>query len=147
MLAVLPKFGYRLIESSRFSNKTFFEGVFLVKKAKHIAIAAARRVASCRKTLSLVGAGLVTSALPTFAAAGGRLAITQAMNSLSTEINGPLTYGVCLAGLSATAWDFMKHRELGAVGWGGFTVAGAAALAIGAPTALSLIPGAAGFVV
>lgn len=112
----------------------------------HVVNVTARQIVSSRNLLSFAAAGFA-SAMPTFAAVGGRLAITQAMNTLSTEINGPLTYGVCLAGLSATAWDFMKHRELGAVGWGGFTVAGAAALAIGAPTALALIPGAAGFVV
>jgi hypothetical protein len=117
-----------------------------LKETKRVVLSLARKASSWRKLLPLVTAGFV-SALPMFAAAGGRLAITQAMNTLSTEINGPLTYGVCLAGLSATAWDFIKHRELGAVGWGGFTVAGAAALAIGAPTALALIPGAVGFVV
>jgi hypothetical protein len=41
------------------------------EKIKQIAVSAARKTVSCRKTLSLAAVGLVSSALPTFAAAGG----------------------------------------------------------------------------
>ena len=92
--------------------------------------------------------GLITaSTLCTFAATTGTLGVTQGLRALSAEFSGPLAYDVALAGAAVIALDFMWHRDLGAIGKGGIVVMGGAGLALAAPTLLSMIPGAAAFVV
>ena len=90
---------------------------------------------------------IAATAVTLFGAGAGRLAVTQFFNTLGAELSGPLAFGVGVCGIAATGFDWLKHRELGAVGWGGITVGGAAALMMTGSSLLGLIPGAAGFLV
>jgi hypothetical protein len=101
-----------------------------------------------RRAFSLIG-GLVLANAAVFAGSTGRLAITQGISALSQEISGPLAYGVALGGVSLAGFDAYRHRgqELGAIGWTGVGIVGAAGISMGAPALLSLIPGAAGLIV
>ena len=82
---------------------------------------------------------------PLFALGGGRLASTTAITGAATEISGPFAYGASLlmvAG-SAIAW-YRHHHDMGALGNGALGALFVSGVALGAPTVLSFVPGAAG---
>jgi hypothetical protein len=82
---------------------------------------------------------------PAFAAGGGRLAVTQAIFGLSTEVAGPLAYGLSLIAIVGTSVSWYRHHhDMGALAQGGMGVLFTSGVALGAASLLSLVPGVAG---
>jgi hypothetical protein len=82
---------------------------------------------------------------PAFAAGGGRLAATQAISALSTEVAGPLAYGLSLIAIVGTAVSWYRHHhDMGALAQGGMGALFTGGVALGAASLLGMIPGVAG---
>jgi len=93
-------------------------------------------------------AALAIASAPAWAAGGGRLVATQAMNGLSSEISGPLAYGVSLIMIviSAFSW-FRAHHDMSHLGTGTTGTLFVAGVACGAASLLGFVPGVAGAVI
>jgi len=95
---------------------------------------------------SIVAFG-VTS-LPMLAAGGGRLAATQAITGLSSEVSGPLAYGLSLTAVTVAAVSWYRHHhDMSGLGQGALGTLFVAGVALGAGSLLGFIPGVAGAVV
>jgi hypothetical protein len=100
-----------------------------------------RRFASTFKTLAI----LAVASAPAWAAGGGRLAATQAINGLATELSGPLAYGLSLGAITATAVSWYRHHgEMGHLAQAGMGTLFVAGVALGSASLLGFIPGVAG---
>jgi len=82
---------------------------------------------------------------PVWAAGGGRLVATQAIAGLSSEVSGPLAYGLALVAVvgSAIAW-YRNHHDAGALQTALMGVLMVSGVALGATSLLGFIPGVAG---
>ena len=90
----------------------------------------------------------MVASLPALAAGGGRLAATQAVSSLSTEMSGPLAYGLSLIAVVGTAVSWYKHHhDMGALAQGGMGALFVGGVALGATSLLGMIPGVAGAII
>ena len=96
-----------------------------------------------RKLLSLAW---VSS--PMWALGGGRLVATQAIGGLSTEVSGPLAYGLALIATvgGAVSW-YRNHHDAGALQTGAMGILFVGGVALGAASLLGFIPGVAGAVI
>jgi hypothetical protein len=76
---------------------------------------------------------------------GGRLAATQAINGLSSEVSGPLAYGLSLIAIvgTAIAW-YRHHHDMGAIASGTMGAVFIGGVAMGGASLLGMIPGVAG---
>jgi hypothetical protein len=91
-------------------------------------------------------AGLFLAAsVPVLAMGGGRLAATQAINGLGSEVSGPLAYGLSLIAIvgTATSW-YRHHHDMGALAQGGMGALFVGGVALGATSLMGMIPGVAG---
>jgi hypothetical protein len=80
-----------------------------------------------------------------WALGGGRMAATQAVNGLSTEVSGPLAYGLALIATvgGAVGW-YRNHHDAGALQNGAMGILFVGGVALGASSLLGFIPGVAG---
>jgi TrbC/VIRB2 pilin len=103
--------------------------------------------AMVKRAAYLAMAGLALS-VPTWAAGGGRLVATQAISSLSTEVSGPLAYGLSLIMIvgAAISW-YRHHHDAGALTNGAMGALMVSGVALGATSLLGFIPGVAGAVI
>lgn len=104
------------------------------------------------KKASLRVAGLLVSSLATaphvLAVGGGRLMSTQAITGLSSEVAGPLAYGLSLIMVVAGAVSWYRHHhDTGALGNGLAGTLVVAGVALGGSSLLSFIPGVAGAII
>ena len=99
-----------------------------------------------RKLLNTVLLTLVSS--PLWALGGGRMAATQAIGGLSTEVSGPLAYGLALIATvgGAVSW-YRNHHDAGALQTGAMGILFVGGVALGAASLLGFIPGVAGAVI
>ncbi len=83
-----------------------------------------------------------------WALGGGRMAATQAVNGLSTEVSGPLAYGLALIATvgGAVGW-YRNHHDAGALQNGAMGILFVGGVALGASSLLGFIPGVAGAVI
>jgi type IV secretory pathway VirB2 component (pilin) len=82
---------------------------------------------------------------PAFAAGGGKLAATQAITALSTEVAGPLAYGLSLIAIVGTSISWYRHHhDMGALAQGGMGALFTSGVALGAASLLGMVPGVAG---
>lgn len=87
----------------------------------------------------------VAATAPAWALGGGRLAATQAINGLSSEVSGPLAYGLSLIAIVGTAVSWYRHHhDMGALAQGGMGALFVGGVALGATSLLGMIPGVAG---
>jgi hypothetical protein len=91
---------------------------------------------------------LVWVSSPMWALGGGRLAATQAIGGLSTEVSGPLAYGLPLFATvgGAISW-YRNHHEAQALQTGAMGILFVGGVALGAASLLGFIPGVAGAVI
>jgi type IV secretory pathway VirB2 component (pilin) len=118
-----------------------------VNKMIHGCVSATRR--AVRKSTSLAAASVATAVVtsPVWAA-GGTLASTQALGKLGTELSGPFAYSASLAMIVASAvYWYRHHHDMGALGNGILGTMFVGGVAMGAPTVLSMIPGATGILI
>jgi len=88
---------------------------------------------------------LAIMATPAFCAGGGRLSATQAINSLSSEVSGPLAYGLSLVAIVGTAVSWYKHHhDMGALAQGSMGALFVGGVAMGATSLMGIVPGVAG---
>jgi hypothetical protein len=100
-----------------------------------------------RKLLKLASLAAVASAR-VWALGGGRLAATSAINGLSSEVAGPLAYGLALIATvgGAIGW-YRNHHDAGALQTGAMGILFVGGIALGASSLLGFIPGVAGAVI
>jgi type IV secretory pathway VirB2 component (pilin) len=97
--------------------------------------------------LAVASAASLIASAPMWAA-GGTMASTQAMGRLSTELSGPFAYSASLAMIVASAvYWYRHHHDMGALGNGILGTMFVGGVAMGAPTVLSMIPGATGVLI
>jgi TrbC/VIRB2 pilin len=96
-----------------------------------------------RMAMAVIANAVTT--LPMWAIGGGRMASTQSIANVATELSGPFAYGASLVMVvgSAIYW-YRHHHDMGALGNGVLGTAFVAGVAMGAPTVLSMVPGATG---
>jgi hypothetical protein len=97
------------------------------------------------KTAALIATAMAVSGTQAWALGGGRLAATQAINGLATEVSGPLAYSLSLIAIvgSAVSW-YRHHHEMGALSQGVMGVGFVGGIAMGATSLMGFIPGVAG---
>ena len=94
--------------------------------------------------LAMASAFTISSA-PVWALGGGRLAATQALNSLAGEFSGPLAYAVSLIAIVGTAVSWYRHHhDMGLLAQGGLGALFVGGVALGGASLLGMIPGVAG---
>ena len=91
-------------------------------------------------------AALLIAGAPVWAAGGGRLAATQAMTGLSSEVSGPLAYGASLITVAAVSW-YRPHHDMSHLGSGAMGTLFVAGVACGAASLLGFVPRVAGAVI
>jgi hypothetical protein len=83
-----------------------------------------------------------------WALGGGRLVATQAIGGLSTEVAGPLAYGLALIATVGAAVSWYRHsHDSSALQTGAMGVLFVGGVALGASSLLGFIPGVAGAVI
>jgi hypothetical protein len=88
---------------------------------------------------------LAVASAPAFSLGIGRLAATQAIGSLSSEVSGPLAYGLSLIAIVGTAVSWYRHHhDMGALAQGGMGALFVGGVALGGASLLGMIPGVAG---
>ena len=88
---------------------------------------------------------LTLATAPAWALGGGKLAATQAINGLSSEVSGPLAYGLSLIAIVGTAVSWYRHHhDMGALAQGGMGALFVAGVATMGASLLGFIPGVAG---
>jgi hypothetical protein len=99
-----------------------------------------------RKLLKLVSLAFVSTRA--WALGGGRMAATQAIGGLSSEVAGPLAYGLALIATvgGAVGW-YRNHHDAGALQNGAMGILFVGGVALGASSLLGFIPGVAGAVI
>jgi type IV secretory pathway VirB2 component (pilin) len=94
------------------------------------------------------GFALGLASAPAWAAGGGRLVATQAISGLSTEVSGPLAYGLSLIMIVVAAVNFYRsHHDMSHLGSGIMGTLFVAGVACGAASLLGFVPGVAGAVI
>jgi hypothetical protein len=108
-------------------------------------ISVARGTGHLAGRLAMAGVASVITTAPMWALGGGRLAATQGISNVATELSGPFAYSASLVMVvgSAIYW-YRHHHDMGALGNGVLGTAFVAGVAMGAPTVLSMVPGATG---
>ncbi len=91
---------------------------------------------------------LLLMSSPVWAVGGGRMAATQAIAGMSTEVSGPLAYGLALIATvgGAVSW-YRNHHDAGALQSGAMGILFVGGVALGAASLLGFIPGVAGAVI
>jgi type IV secretory pathway VirB2 component (pilin) len=108
-------------------------------------VSTARGAARLGARLAIASAASIITTAPMWAAGGGRLAATQAISNVSTELSGPFAYGASLTMIVASAiYWYRHHHDMGALGNGVLGTIFVGGVAMGAPTVLSMIPGSTG---
>jgi type IV secretory pathway VirB2 component (pilin) len=88
---------------------------------------------------------LIAVSAPAFALGPGRLAATAAINGLSSEVSGPLAYGLSLIAIVGTAVSWYRHHhDMGALAQGGMGALFVGGVALGASSLMGFIPGVTG---
>ena len=107
-----------------------------------------KRIAGVSRSFSGLALTLLIGSVPGWAAGGGRLVATQAMNSLSSEVSGPLAYGVSLIMIvvAAISW-YRSHHDMSHLGSGTTGTLFVAGVACGAASLLGFVPGVSGAVI
>jgi hypothetical protein len=90
-------------------------------------------------------AAVLAVSAPMWAIGGGRLAATQAVTGLSSEVSGPLAYGLSLIMVvgGAISW-YRHHHDAGALQNGAMGTLFVSGVALGGASLLGFIPGVAG---
>jgi hypothetical protein len=90
-------------------------------------------------------AAVLAVSSPMWAIGAGRLAATQAVSGLSSEVSGPLAYGLSLIMVvgGAISW-YRHHHDAGALQNGAMGTLFVGGVALGASSLLGFIPGVAG---
>ena len=90
-------------------------------------------------------AAILAVSAPAWAIGAGRLAATQAVSGLSSEVSGPLAYGLSLIMVvgGAVSW-YRHHHDAGALQNGAMGTLFVGGVALGASSLLGFIPGVAG---
>lgn len=97
-----------------------------------------------QKASVAVTAFMISSA-PMWAAGGGRLAATQAINGLAGEVSGPLAYGISLTAVTVAAISWYRHHhDMSGLGQGALGTLFVAGVALGGASLLGFVPGVAG---
>ena len=98
-----------------------------------------------RQSMALRLGVLASTASSMWAIGGGRMAATQAIAGMSTEVSGPLAYGLALIGTvgGAIAW-YRNHHDSGALQNGAMGLLFVGGVALGASSLLGFIPGVTG---
>ena len=96
-----------------------------------------------KKLGKLVSLTLLSTRL--WALGGGRMAATQAINGMSSEVSGPLAYGLALIATvgGAIGW-YRNHHDASALQTGAMGILFVGGVALGASSLLGFIPGVAG---
>lgn len=95
--------------------------------------------------VAMTAAASAFTTAPMWAIGGGRLAATQSIANVANELSGPFAYGASIVMVvgSAIYW-YRHHHDMGALSNGVLGTAFVAGVAMGAPTVLSMVPGATG---
>jgi hypothetical protein len=98
--------------------------------------------------VAMAAAASAVTTAPMWAIGGGTMAATRAVGNVATELSGPFAYGASLVMVvgSAIYW-YRHHHDMGALGNGVLGTAFVAGVAMGAPTVLSMVPGATGVLI
>jgi hypothetical protein len=99
-----------------------------------------------RKLLKLGSLALVSTRM--WALGGGRMMATQAIGGLSSEVAGPLAYGLALIATVGGAVSWYRHsHDSSALQTGVMGTLFVGGVALGASSLLGFIPGVAGAVI